>query len=211
MILTGSKSAAVDEVYVGQAQIPTLRPGQVVVVNSLLPHKGERRVHELLVRWGCNVLYLLPDSLHLNPVEEAFLKVKGALRRAGARNLKALVGAMNWALDAVAARDARAFFEHCGNRLWSHPYDKRFIRFTARRMLLVRAGRLHRLSPHSFHIFAVSLAKSSKLRGACPVRSIWHSMSAGVACGCRPFSRNVPRKRLAISDKGRDKGIADPL
>ena len=87
-------------------------------MNSLLPHKGERRVHELLVRWGCNVLYLLPDSLHLNPVEEAFLKVKGALRRAGARNLKALVDAMNWALDAVAARDARAFFEHCGNRLW---------------------------------------------------------------------------------------------
>ncbi len=118
MILTGSKSAAaVYEVYVGQAQIPTLRLRQVVVVNSLLPHKGERRVHELLVRWGCNVLYLLPDSLDLNPAEEAVLKVKGALRRAGARTREALVGAMDWALDALVAWDARAFFEHCGNRL----------------------------------------------------------------------------------------------
>jgi transposase len=119
LILTGSKSAAaVYEVYVRQAQIPILRLRQVVVVNSLLSHKGERGVHELLERWGCNVLYLLPYSLDLNPVEEAVFKVKGALRRAGARTLKALVGAMNWALDAVAARDARAFLEHCGNRLW---------------------------------------------------------------------------------------------
>jgi transposase len=85
LILTGNKSAAVVfEAFVGQAQIPTLRPRQVVVVDSLLPHKGERGVHELLERWGCNVLYLLPYSLDLNPIEEAFLKVEGALRRAGA-------------------------------------------------------------------------------------------------------------------------------
>ncbi len=71
---------------------------------------------------------------------------------------------------------------------------------------LVRAGSLRRLSPHSFHICAVSLAKSSKLRGAFPVRSVWRSMSAGVACGYRPFSRKVPRKRFTINDKGRDKG-----
>ena len=119
MILTGSKSAAaVFEAYVGQAQIPTLRPGQVVVVDNLLPHKGERGVHELLERWDCNVLYLLPYSLDLNTVEEAVFKVKGALRRAGARTREALVGAMDRALDALVAWDARAFFEHCGNRLW---------------------------------------------------------------------------------------------
>ena len=118
MILTGSKSAAaVYEVYVGQAQIPTLRPRQVVVVDSLLPHKGEREVHELLERWGCNVLYLLPYSLDLNPVEEAVFKVKGALRRAGARTREALVGAMDRTFDTLVAWDARAFFEHCGSRL----------------------------------------------------------------------------------------------
>ena len=118
LIPTGSKSAAaVFEVYVGQARIPTLRPSQVVVVDSLLPHKGERGVHELLERWGCNVLYLLPYSLDLNPVEEAVFKVKGTLRRAGARTREALVGAMDRPLDAHVFWDARAFFEHCGNRL----------------------------------------------------------------------------------------------
>jgi hypothetical protein len=48
----------------------------VVVVDSLLPHKGEGGTHELLERWDCNVLYLLPYSLDLNPVEEAVFKVQ---------------------------------------------------------------------------------------------------------------------------------------
>jgi transposase len=101
-------------VYVRQVQIPILRLRQVVVVNSLLPHKGERGVHELLVRWGCNVLYLLPYSRDLNSVEDAVFKVKGALRRAGACTREALVAAMDRALDALVAWDARAFFEQCG-------------------------------------------------------------------------------------------------
>jgi transposase len=70
-----------------------------------------------LERWGCNVLYLPPYTLDLNPVEETVFKVKGALRRAGARTREALVGAMDRALNALVVWDARAFFEHCGNRL----------------------------------------------------------------------------------------------
>jgi transposase len=88
--------------------------GQVIVVDNLLPHKGEGRTHELLERWGRNVLYLLPYSLDLNAVEEAVFKVKGALRRAGACTREALAGAMDGALDALVAWDARAFFEQCG-------------------------------------------------------------------------------------------------
>jgi transposase len=89
----------------------------VVVVDNLLPHKDEGGTHELLERWGCNVLYLLPYSLDLNAAKEAISKVKGALRRGCARTREALVGAMGRALDALVAWDARAFFEHCGNRL----------------------------------------------------------------------------------------------
>jgi transposase len=89
----------------------------VVVVDNLLPHKGEGGTPELLERWGCNVLYLLPYSRDLNSVEDAVFKVKGALRRAGACTREALVAAMDRALDALVARDAPAFFEHCGNRL----------------------------------------------------------------------------------------------
>jgi len=62
------------------------------------------------------VLYLPPYSPDLNPIEQAFSKVKGALRKAEARTREALIGAMGRALDRVTARDARGFFGHCGYR-----------------------------------------------------------------------------------------------
>jgi hypothetical protein len=60
----------------------------------------------------CNDLY---------PIEEAFSKVKGLLRRARARTREALIEAMGQALDAVTNRDARGFFEHCGYRSTALP------------------------------------------------------------------------------------------
>jgi hypothetical protein len=118
LILTRSKSAAaVIEAYVEQALIPTLRSGQVVVVGQPIAPQGRGRDARAVGEVGLNVPYLLPYSLDLNPFEEAVFKVKGALRRAGARTLEALVDAMDRALDALVARDAPAFFEHCGNRL----------------------------------------------------------------------------------------------
>ncbi len=75
------------------------------------------RVRELLIEAAaCQALYLPPYSLELNPIEEAFSKVKGLLRKAEARTREALVGAMGKALDAVTAGDVRGFFEHCGYR-----------------------------------------------------------------------------------------------
>jgi transposase len=53
-------------------------------------------------------------SPDLDPIEEAFAKVKAALRKFEARTREALVDAMGRALDVVTARDARGFFEHCG-------------------------------------------------------------------------------------------------
>jgi hypothetical protein len=58
---------------------------------------------------------------HGNPIEEAFSKVKGLLRRTGARTREALIEAMGQALDAVTSRDARGFFEHCGYRSTAQP------------------------------------------------------------------------------------------
>jgi hypothetical protein len=58
---------------------------------------------------------------HGNPIEEAFSKVKGLLRRAGARTREALIEAMGQALDAVTNRDARGFFEHCGYHSTAQP------------------------------------------------------------------------------------------
>jgi len=88
-------------------------PGQVVVIDNLGAHKGER-VRWLIQSRGCELLYLPPYSPDLNPIEEAFSKVKALLRRAGARAREALVEAIGRALGAVTAQDARGFFKHCG-------------------------------------------------------------------------------------------------
>ena len=62
------------------------------------------------------MLYLPPYSPDLNPIEEAFAKIKGLLRKAGARTREALLEAMGRALEAVTANEARGFFEHRGYR-----------------------------------------------------------------------------------------------
>ena len=71
-------------------------------------------MRELIESRGCQLLYLPPYSPDLNPIEEAFAKVKALLRRAGARAREELVEAIGRALGAVTAQDARGSFEHCG-------------------------------------------------------------------------------------------------
>src|SRR3712207_5840242 len=100
---------------------PSLRSGQVVVMDNLAAHKTGR-IKELIESTDCELLYLPPYSPDFNPIEEAFSKVKGILRKAEARSRKALVEAMGKALDTVTARDARGFFEHCGYRALGQPF-----------------------------------------------------------------------------------------
>jgi transposase len=104
----------------GAVLVPTLRPGQVVVLDNLSSH-NRRRVRELVESRGCELLFLPLYSPDLNPIEEAFSKVKGLLRRTGARTREALIEAMGQALDAVTSRDARGFFEHCGYHSTAQP------------------------------------------------------------------------------------------
>jgi transposase len=120
LAVVGSTTGAVFESYVEQVLSPTLRPGRVVVMDNLAAHKGDR-VRELIEERGCKLLYLPPYSPDLNPIEEAFNKVKGLLRRVGARTREALLEALGTALDAVTAGDAGGFFEHCGYRLPGQP------------------------------------------------------------------------------------------
>ena len=94
--------------------------GQIVVMDNLSSHRGHR-VRELIEARGCELMYLPPYSPDLNPIEEAFSKLKALLRRAGARTRKALLEAMGGALDAVSASDAWGFFEHRGYRPLAQP------------------------------------------------------------------------------------------
>ena len=117
----GPSTGIAFEAYVEKVLLPSLGHGQVVVMDNLSAHKGER-IRELVEGAGCELLFLPPYSPDLNPIEEAFSKVKGLLRKAGARSRKALVEAMGKALDAVSAQDARGFFEHCGYRALGQPF-----------------------------------------------------------------------------------------
>ena len=113
LAVEGATTREVFEAYLEGVLAPTLSPGQVVVMDNLGAHKGGR-VREIIEGRGCELLYLPPYSPDLNPIEEAFAKLKGLLRRSGARSRQALVEAMGMALDAITARDSRGFFRHCG-------------------------------------------------------------------------------------------------
>jgi transposase len=113
LAVEGSTTREVFEAYLEGILAPTLRPGQVMVMDNLSAHKGGR-VKEIIEGRGCELAYLPPYSPDFNPIEQAFSKVKGLMRRAEARTREALVEAMGRALEAVSARDARGFFGHCG-------------------------------------------------------------------------------------------------
>jgi len=87
-------------------------------------NKGKKTVpqaRELVEAQGCELLFLPPYSPDLNPIEEAFSKMKSLLRRIGSRTREALVEAMERAICAVRTRDVLGFFEHCDYRIARQP------------------------------------------------------------------------------------------
>ncbi len=122
LAVVGSTTREVFEAYVDRVLLPALKPGQVVVMDNLSAHKGSK-VRELIEARGCELLFLPPYSPDLNPIEEAFSKMKALLRRARARTREGLVEAIGWAIRAVTAEAAEGFFTHCGYHLPPHRYD----------------------------------------------------------------------------------------
>ena len=92
---------------------PALRPEQVVVLDNLGAHKGER-IRDLVEARGASLLLLPAYSPAFSPIEEAFSKIKALLKKEAARIREALVEAIGRALDAVTPEDAKGWFVHCG-------------------------------------------------------------------------------------------------
>lgn len=113
VVIEGAADGAVVEAYVEQFLAPSLRPGQVVVLDNLSAHKGDR-VRDLVEAAGGRLLFLPAYSPDFNPIELAFAKLKAALRRAAPRTFDTLFAAIGAALAAVAPADARGFYAHCG-------------------------------------------------------------------------------------------------
>ena len=119
MSVEGATDGAAFETYVEHFLAPTLKRGQIVVMDNLQVHKMNR-VRELIEDEGAEILFLPPYSPDFSPIEEAFSKVKGILRRIGARTREALLEATSEALDAVSRTDARGWFGHCGYHVPHH-------------------------------------------------------------------------------------------
>ena len=85
LAVEGSTTSEVFEAYLERVLVPSLRLGQVVVMDNLSAHKGSR-VRELIEGRGCELIYLPPYLPDFNPIEEAFAKGKALLGKAAARS-----------------------------------------------------------------------------------------------------------------------------
>ena len=121
MSIQGSSDTESFSLYMREVLAPSLKSGQIVLMDNLSVHRGAW-VRDLIEEKGCR-LWLLPSySPDMNPIEEAFSKVKNLIRKAKARTLEALFAATAEALGEVSEEDARAFFEDSGYRiLRGHP------------------------------------------------------------------------------------------
>ena len=113
MAIDGATDTEVFRAYLSEVLIPTLREGDIVVMDNLTPHKNEETL-ALIEKAGASVLFLPPYSPDLNPIEKMWSKVKAALRSLEARTHEELLAAIAKALSLVSASDARNWFSVCG-------------------------------------------------------------------------------------------------
>jgi transposase len=113
MAIDGATDAEVFQTYVREVLGPTLRPGDLVVMDNLAPHKSDQTL-ALIAQAGAEALFLPAYSPDLNPIEKMWSKVKNHLRSAEARTQEALIAAIGLALQSVTPQDAVNWFASCG-------------------------------------------------------------------------------------------------
>jgi transposase len=99
--------------FVERVLAPALRPGDVVVMDNLSPHKAAG-VAERIHASGAELIYQPPYSPDLNPIEPGWSKVKEFLRAAEARTKHPPRRTIAAALQTISPKDARGWFRHCG-------------------------------------------------------------------------------------------------
>ncbi len=113
LTLPGAVDKLAFRAFVEKVLVPTLRPGQVVVVDNLSVHH-DPVIEALIDAHDCLVVFLPAYSPDLNPIEQAFAKIKAYLRAVGARSQEALDQAIAEAIALVTTEDIRGFFRHAG-------------------------------------------------------------------------------------------------
>ena len=113
MVLDGAMNGPAFVAYVEQVLTPTLRPGDVVVMDNLPAHKLAA-VREVIERAGAELRFLPPYSPDFNPIEMAFSKLKAFLKKAAARTKDALWEAIRQGIDAITPTQCVNFFAAAG-------------------------------------------------------------------------------------------------
>jgi transposase len=119
LVVDGAVNGEIFEAYVRQFVVPTLVPGDAVVMDNLAAHK-RRGVREAIEAAGCRLLFLPPYSPDLNPIERAFAKLKALLRKAGERTFEGLWRRLGLLVDEFTPRQCRNFIAHSGYRGLPH-------------------------------------------------------------------------------------------
>lgn len=112
-VLEGAMNTAGFETYVDVLLCPTLRKGDIVLLDNLSAHKSTY-IQQRIEGRGAQLVFLPPYSPDLNPIELCWSKVKTALRSAKARTFDAFLNALTDALRWIRPPDIRAWFAHCG-------------------------------------------------------------------------------------------------
>jgi transposase len=113
MVLDGAMSGAAFAAYVDQVLAKEARRGDLVILDNLAAHKSAG-VRAAFARRRINVLYLPPYSPDLNPIENAFAKLKQLVRTAAERTVEGLWDAIGHLIDQFSRRECRNYFRHCG-------------------------------------------------------------------------------------------------
>jgi len=113
LALEGATDTESFRAYVREVLVPTLRPGNLVVMDNLSPHKSDPTL-ALIAEAGAQVLFLPAYSPDLNPIEKMWSKIKSLLRSAEARTSADLITAIGQALAKITPKDALGWFTSCG-------------------------------------------------------------------------------------------------
>jgi transposase len=113
MALEGTTDTETFGAYVRAVLVPTLRPGDIVIMDNLSPHKSEPTL-AMIAAAGAEALFLPPYSPDFNPIEKMWSKIKALLRSAEARTVAELISAIGQALKKITPQDALGWFTSCG-------------------------------------------------------------------------------------------------
>jgi transposase len=113
MVLDGPMDGPAFLAWVEQMLVPTLGPGDIVVMDNLPAHKPDT-VRAAIEAAGAELRYLPPYSPDLNPIEMAFSQFKAWLKKAAARTLQDLWAAIATALPRISPQDCQSYFRAAG-------------------------------------------------------------------------------------------------